>query len=177
MAIHRRHRTERDIECNLDCPLKDKRILLLGAGGAAQGVLLPLLKGQPRALTLSNRTPEKALHLKAIADRQHVNTPIALDIAPFDQLANRTYDIIINATSAGLGQEGIALPASLFSSNVLAYDMMYGRETAFMASARQQGATVTDGLGMLVEQAAAAFELWRGVRPDTPPVLAVLRAQ
>jgi shikimate dehydrogenase len=99
-----------------------------------------------------------------------------LQACEFNQLKNQTFDIVINATSAGLTDTALPLPDIIFSKNCLAYDMMYGRETPFMKQARAAGAQVADGLGMLVEQAAEAFYLWRGVRPDTKPVIAMIRA-
>lgn len=153
-------------------PLRDRRILLLGAGGAARGVILPLLAEQPASLAVANRTASKA---EALA-RQFTDPRI--QAGGYAQLAGQCFDVIVNATSASLGGDLPPLPAGCFAEGGLAYDMMYGQgETPFLAFAREQGAVQRiDGLGMLVEQAAAAFELWRGVRPDTAPVLASLRA-
>jgi len=93
----------------------------------------------------------------------------------FEDLAGEKFDIVINATSTGLTDTALPIPKSIFAKNCLAYEMMYGRETPFMAQARVAGAQVSDGLGMLVEQAAEAFFIWRGVRPETAPVIAMLR--
>ncbi len=160
----------RDLTSNLKATLMGRRILLLGAGGAARGALLPLLDTLPAALVIANRTGEKAAQL-ALLDPQRRAT--ATD---FSGLANMApFDVVINATSAGLSDAALPLPDHVFADTALAYDMLYGRETAFMAQARRLNVCVADGLGMLVEQAAEAFWLWRGVRPDTAPVMAALR--
>ncbi|BBJ00271.1 shikimate dehydrogenase (NADP(+)) [Ferrigenium kumadai] len=161
----------RDIEQNLGIPLKGKRILLIGAGGAAQGVLHPILATEPKQLVISNRTPDKALALK----KSVKNDVVSVEAVGFGELDNAQFDVIINATSAGLTDSEIPIPSTIFAPGALAYDMMYGRETPFMAFARQHGARVADGLGMLVEQAAEAFCLWRRVRPETKPVRDRLR--
>jgi shikimate dehydrogenase len=155
----------RDITVNLGRGLCGARILILGAGGAARGVILPLLALQPAAIFIANRTVEKALRLAA--DFQVAG-------GGFDALANQTFDLVINATSAGLSNA--VSPTPTFAPGALAYEMMYGRNTPFMQSASAAGVQVADGLGMLVEQAAEAFFVWRGVRPQTEPVLAELRA-
>ena len=163
----------RDIERILGVSLHGKRILLIGAGGAAYGVALPLLLAEAH-LFIANRTPEKAdqfaLHLGKLG---HV-----VNVYNFPNEADRKqFDLIINATSAGLSNELPPLPTDIFAPGALAYDMMYGRETPFMKFAREHGAGVVyDGLGMLVEQAAEAFYIWRGVRPKTAPVISALRA-
>ena len=160
-----------DIERNAGVALRGKRVLLLGAGGAARGALLPLLSARPAELMIANRTVEKALDL-AWEFQQH--GPVsASDFTELDGV----YDIIINATSASIDAALPPIAASLFGKTTLAYDMMYAKEpTVFMAFAQQQGSTTRDGLGMLVEQAAEAFLLWRGVRPETSPVFDALRA-
>jgi shikimate dehydrogenase len=158
----------RDITINLGCRLSGQRILLLGAGGAARGAILPLLNEQPAALVIANRSADKAVRLAAA---------FGAEGGGYDMLADRCFDIVINATSAGLSDAGLPLPAQVFAAGGLAYEMLYGRETPFMRRARcVDGICVADGLGMLVEQAAEAFCLWRGVRPDTAPVLTTLRA-
>ncbi|MGB4674503.1 MAG: shikimate dehydrogenase [Azovibrio sp.] len=166
----------RDIEANLAYPLAGRRILLLGAGGAARGVLLPLLEGRPACLHLANRSPAKA---EALAAEFAQEAPLPLLGSGFEALAGRSFDLVINATSASLGGEALPLPAGLFAPGALAYDMMYGKgETPFLAQARQGGAArCADGLGMLVEQAAEAFSIWRGIRPATAPLLAQLRSE
>ena len=162
----------RDIETNLGFAIAGKRVLLLGAGGAARGVTLPLLDESPAALVIANRTADKASKLvdTFVADAQGI-----IGCCAFEQLAAQSFDLIINATSAGLDNAALPLPDSIFAPGCLAYEMLYGRETPFMQQARRAGARVADGLGMLVEQAAEAFFVWRGVRPDTAAVLATLR--
>ena len=162
-----------DITRNHCFPIFGKRILLLGAGGAARGVIQPLLAEAPSELVIANRTVSKAVELSAIFS---ASSNIKINTRAFSDLQG-SYDLIINATSAGLKDEMPGIPASLFCPGVLAIDMVYGAQpTRFMQFAEQQGASVRDGLGMLVEQAAESFFIWRGVRPDTAPVLAALRA-
>lgn len=164
----------RDIEVNLGLPLAGKRILLLGAGGAARGAIAPLLARGPASLFIANRGADKA----EVLARQFSDIA-AVDAGNFAKTAGSRFDIVINATSASLSGEALPLPAGIFAPGSLAYDMMYGKgETVFLAQAREQGAArLADGLGMLVEQAAEAFAVWRGVRPDSAPVLASLRDQ
>jgi shikimate dehydrogenase len=157
-----------DLTRNLGCALAGKRILLLGAGGAARGVIEPLLDLQPAALVIANRTVSRAQELAEIFGR-------GVTASGFDDL-DTPFDVVINATAASLAGELPPLSPTLFTQDTLAYDMMYGRDTPFLAFARTQDARTADGLGMLVEQAAEAFHLWRGVRPDTAPVIAGLRA-
>jgi shikimate dehydrogenase len=171
-----------DIVAGAGVALRGRRVLLLGAGGAARGALLPLLQQQPAEIVIANRTCAKARQLadefaKLAADGGQGSRPCTLLAAELSALGGR-FDVIINATSASLAADMPPVAASLFDARTLAYDMMYGAQpTRFMAFAAQQGAQVRDGLGMLVEQAAEAFFLWRGVRPDTAPVFAALRAQ
>ena len=162
----------RDIEVNLEVPLAGRRLLLLGAGGAARGVIAPLLERRPAGLFIANRTADKA---QALA--REFSGLAAVDAGNLGKTAGRSFDVVINATSASLSGAALPLPAGIFAPGGLAYDMMYGKgETPFMALAREQGAGhLADGLGMLVEQAAEAFLVWRGVRPDSAPVLAELR--
>ena len=164
----------RDIEVNLAFPLAGRRVLLLGAGGAARGVIAPLLERRPARLFIANRTADKA---EALARR--FSDIAAVDAGGFAKTAGRTFDVVINATSASLSGATLPLPAGIFASGSLAYDMMYGKgETPFLALAREHGAQRrADGLGMLVEQAAESFFVWRGVRPDSVPVLAAMREQ
>lgn len=163
----------RDLSNNLGCRITGRRLLLLGAGGAARGVVGPLLKARPAALVIANRTAARAADL---AERFAGRGP--LRACGYPDLAGESFDLVINATSASLGGETPCLPERVFASGSLAYDMMYGRgETPFLLLARAQGAArLADGLGMLVEQAAEAFRFWRGVLPDSAPVLAMLRA-
>lgn len=169
----------RDLKSNLGCDITGKRVLLLGAGGAARGSLLPLLHEKPAELFVANRTAEKAARLAmefaALAADTQALRP---EGGGFEELAGRAFDLVINATSAGLADAALPLPAGIFAARSLAYEMLYGRETPFMAQARGTGAgRVADGLGMLVEQAAEAFHVWRGVRPATGPVLLALREE
>ncbi|MFA6921529.1 MAG: shikimate dehydrogenase [Gallionella sp.] len=158
----------RDIEQNFGVSLLGKRVLLMGAGGAAYGVVLPLL-ATGATLSIANRTPDKAIELAN-------NFPdAAISGGSYADLAGLQFDLIINATSAGLTNSEVPLPKGIFAPGALAYDMMYGRETPFMKFARSEGAQLADGLGMLIEQAAEAFYIWRGLRPDTAPVIAQLR--
>ncbi len=162
----------RDLTVNAGVPLKSQRILLLGAGGAVRGVLEPLLAEQPAALVIANRTVEKAEQLaREFADLGPVVA------SGFDWI-DAPVDLIINGTSASLAGELPPIAPSLIQpGHTQCYDMMYGKEpTAFNRWAAQQGAArCLDGLGMLLEQAAEAFLLWRGVRPDTAAVLVELR--
>ena len=167
----------RDLSANLNLELAGRRILLLGAGGATRGALLPLLDSRPARLTIANRTVAKADVLAALFAARAGDT--VLDACGFDALAGRRFDLVINATAASLADELPPLPPGLYAEGALAYDMMYARApTRFMRAALADGAArVADGLGMLVEQAAESFTLWRGVRPDSAPVLAELRRQ
>ena len=160
-----------DIVRNAGVLLGDKRILLLGAGGAARGALLPLLTQNPRQIVIANRTLATAQQL--VADfASHADR---LAVSGFADVEG-SFDVVINATSASLAADVPPVPEAIFGPGVLALDMMYGKEpTVFMAYAARQGAAVRDGLGMLVEQAAEAFLLWRGVRPETDAVLAAMR--
>jgi shikimate dehydrogenase len=165
----------RDLKSNLGFDLAGKRILLLGAGGAARGVILPLLQELPATLTIANRTEEKAFRL-ALGFASHIRTGATLpEACGFAQLTGQSFDLVINATSTGLTDTALPLPPRLFAPRGLAYEMVYGRQTPFMQQAKGEGCRVADGLGMLVEQAAEAFHHWRDIRPATGPVLATLR--
>ena len=161
-----------DIVRNAGIPIAGKTVLLLGAGGAARGALLPLLDEQPARLVVANRTPAKAVELVGRFDSHP-----RLEAGNFGEL-NDVFDIVINATAASLTSEVPPVSPRVFGARTLAYDMMYGSApTAFMRFATQHGAMARDGLGMLVEQAAESFALWRGVRPETSGVFDALRAQ
>ncbi|WP_211460736.1 shikimate dehydrogenase [Collimonas silvisoli] len=165
-----------DIVRNAGFDLAQKKILLLGAGGAARGVLLPLLEARPAQLTIANRTVAKAQELVE-QFQPYGGAHCQLNACGFAE-AQQQYDLVINATSASLQAQLPPLAASVFGPATLAYDMMYGRQpTVFMQFAAANGAQVRDGLGMLVEQAAESFFVWRGVRPHTDAVFAALRAQ
>jgi len=162
----------RDLGDNHNIDLEGSRILLIGAGGAARGVIAPLLEAGPEELLVTNRTAEKALLLaRLFADLGPIRGCGFGDVSP------EGFDIVINASAAGLSGQVPAVPVEVFKAARLAYDMMYsGTPTAFVSWARAQGAAeALDGLGMLVEQAAEAFFIWRGVRPSTGPVIADLR--
>jgi len=156
-----------DLSRNLHRTLAGKRILLLGAGGAARGVIEPLLEQQPAELVIANRTVRRAEELAELFGH-------GVRACGFDA-ADTPFDVVINATAASLAGDLPPLSPQVFTVDTLAYDMMYGRDTPFLTFARTHGASTADGLGMLVEQAAEAFYLWRGVRPDTAPVIAALR--
>jgi shikimate dehydrogenase len=157
----------KDLSVHLDVSLKKKNVLLLGAGGAAQGVVGALLEAGAARLVIANRTVSRAAE---VAKRFPGVTGCG-----YEALAGE-FDLVINATSAGLVDEAPPIPDSLFRRCALAYDMVYGRETPFLAAAKRAGTRTADGLGMLVEQAAESFFVWRGVRPDTRPILDKLRA-
>lgn len=173
----------RDLVDNLGFSLTGRRILLLGAGGASRGVIAPLLAAKPAVLFIANRSPEKAVALAAaFADLAAADSsaPVtAVDAGNFAKISGQQFDVVINATSASLSGAALPLPSGIFAPGSLAYDMMYGKgETPFLQLAREQGAArLADGLGMLVEQAAEAFLIWRGVRPQTAQLLAELRSQ
>ena len=161
----------RDLQENLGYTIAGRRVLLLGAGGAARGILPPLLEGHPAEIIIANRTVARALAL-ANACRGRVSA------SGFDHVSGR-FDLVLNATAASLSGKVPPLPDELFTDGSLAYDLMYGdTPTAFMRWAARAGATrVSDGLGMLVEQAAESFSLWHGVRPETAVVIAAVRGE
>ena len=165
-----------DIQRNAGVPLAGCDVLLVGAGGAAAGVLGPLLHEAPRSVTVVNRTAARAQALvqahAPLAALQKTEL-LALDM----QALERDFDIIINATASSLAGAGVPVPAHVLRPGSLAYDMMYGAAAQpFLDWAARHGAQPRDGLGMLVEQAAEAFALWRGVRPPSAQVLAELRS-
>jgi len=162
----------RDLTLNHGCTLTGQRVLLVGAGGAAQGVIEPLLAEQPALLVVANRTAAKAVELA----RRFCELG-RIEGGGLDAPEGQSFDAIINATAASLSGTVPALPASVVSAATWCYDMMYSDEpTAFVHWGREHGAAHSlDGLGMLVEQAAESFYLWRDVRPDTGPVIAALR--
>jgi len=162
----------RDIEHNLHIQIAGKRVLLIGAGGAAEGVLHPLLACKPALLVITNRTLTKA---EAMLSKVKAQADTSVCVCGLDDLHGQQFDIVINATSTGLSDSALPLPPTIFSQDCLAYDMMYGRETPFMHLARIHGAQVVDGLGMLVEQAAEAFYGWRGVHPMTQAVMLTIK--
>lgn len=165
----------RDIERNAGVPLAGRRVLLIGAGGAAAGALGPLLEARPAALVVANRTRAKAQAL--VARHADMAQGASLSACSPDE-AGVGFDVVINATASSLQGADIPVEARVLAPGALALDMMYGPAArGFLAWAESHGARGRDGLGMLVEQAAEAFFVWRGVRPDTAPVLAALRAR
>ena len=168
-----------DLVRNAGCQLKGQSILLMGAGGAAAGVLGPLLSEKPRQLWVCNRTVDKATQLvqrhATLAAKQGVDCQ-AMSLQ-HEGLFSQSFDVVINATSSSLQQGQVPVPPSVLQSGGMACDLMYGPAAeGFMQWATAGGAQARDGLGMLVEQAAESFYVWRGVRPPTAPVLAELRA-
>ena len=158
-----------DIQRNLGVALAGQRVLLLGAGGAVRGALLPFLAERPAELVIANRTAEKAVALAAAFSAPGRTTGCGLG-----DLAGERFDVVLNATSASLKAELPAVPASVFGGAALAYELVYGKGlTPFLRLAQNAGVPrLADGVGMLVEQAAEAFVWWRGVRPETAPVIA-----
>lgn len=166
-----------DLEVHAGRRIAGCRLLLVGAGGAAAGVLGPLLDARPAEVVVANRTADKAVRLVARhAARAHERCA-ALRAAPLNG-AGGGFDLVVNASASSLHGSVSPVPRSVFGAGALAVDLMYGPAAApFLAWARAAGAAARDGLGMLVEQAAESFWLWRGVRPPTAPVLAQLRAE
>ncbi len=168
-----------DLVSNAGFSLHGRRILLIGAGGAAAGVLGPLLTQKPDSIWVANRSLDKAIQLVA----RHASLALAegVDCQAFglthEAILSQSFDLVINASSSSLQQAALPVPASVLQSNGLACDLMYGPAAqGFMQWAHAHGTEARDGLGMLVEQAAASFQLWRGVQPPTQEVLADLRA-
>jgi shikimate dehydrogenase len=160
----------RDLTVNLGRKLGGRTVLLLGAGGAARGVLGPLVAAGPARLVIANRSADKARELAARFER-------GVEAATFGSLTGLSFDLVINATSAGMHGEAPPVPPGVFGKGALAYDLVYGRDTPFLALARASHCDTSDGLGMLVEQAADSFHIWRGVRPDTRALIAALRTR
>ena len=160
-----------DLTANLTVDLSDARILMVGSGGAVRGVVAPLLDQSPKLIMIAGRSAERAESLARIFGALGPVQGCSLD-----RLGRGAFDIVINATSAGLAGEVPAIPISVIHETTFCYDMSYARAgTAFLAWAKEQGCRrMAQGWGMLVEQAAESFELWRGVRPATAPVLAAL---
>src|SRR5690606_1010781 len=160
----------RDLTWNLGWTIEGRRVLVLGAGGAARGILPPLLESSPRELVLANRTLPRAEALEA-----QFRALGRIEVASFDALAHAgAFDIVVNATSAGLKGEQPPFPESIVGASTCCYGLAYSRsgDTPFVAWARDAGAAEAEqGLGMLVEQAAESFSIWRGIRPDTAPVI------
>ena len=157
-----------DIQRNLGVSLAGKRVLLCGAGGATRGAIVPIALQKPALLAVANRSADKAHQLK-----RDFAAHVALQTGGFEDLSGESFDVVLNATSTGLTQAALPLPAGVFATGALAYELVYGKGlTPFLKQAQAAGAThIADGVGMLVEQAAEAFAWWRGVRPDTRPVI------
>ncbi|TNF59417.1 MAG: shikimate dehydrogenase [Burkholderiales bacterium] len=157
-----------DIQRNLGVPLTGKRVLICGAGGATRGAILPIAQQRPALIAVANRSADKAHELQA-----DFAAHVTLHTGGYPDLAGESFDVVLNATSTGLSQAELPLPAGVFAPDALAYELVYGKGlTPFLRQARAAGVTqLVDGVGMLVEQAAEAFEWWRGVRPDTKPVI------
>ncbi|WP_353247023.1 shikimate dehydrogenase [Limnohabitans sp.] len=162
----------RDLVHNLQCPLQGRRVLILGAGGATRGALLPLLAEHPSELVIVNRTVAKAQELAALA-HQHQTGQVPVQGLGYADLQGQMFDVVLNASSSSLTAELPPLPASVFAPGCLAYDLTYGKGlTPFLKLAQQAGVIrLADGVGMLAEQAAEAFVWWRGIRPDTAAVI------
>jgi len=168
----------RDLVHNAGFTLKGRRVLLIGAGGAAAGVLGPLLAEKPHSLWVANRSVDKAVQL--VARHASLAQLEGVDCQAFglthEAILSQSFDLVINASSSSLQQAALPVPASVLHANGLACDLMYGPAAlGFLEWARAHGTEARDGLGMLVEQAAASFHLWRGVQPPTQEVLADLR--
>jgi shikimate dehydrogenase len=167
----------RDLTRNLRVAVRGRRVLLMGAGGAGYGVMESLLREQPETVVVANRTLEKAIALVGHFEKLQSRALQGISARPYEALAGARFDILVNATSAGLEGAMPPLTEGVFAPGALAYDMVYSRRTPFLEFAQQQGARVSDGLGMLVEQAAESFFIWRGVYPETRSAMAILRRQ
>ena len=175
---------DQDIRLNLGITLDNKRVLLMGAGGAANGVSLPLAQAGAK-ITIVNRDVDKAQALANLTSNKvqdsansHASVKTRVFGCGYDEIVGQQFDVVINATSSSLSDEMPPLSPSIFAPGALAYDLMYGRETQFMKFARANGAAVvSDGLGMLVKQAAESFLWWRNIRPETAPVIIKLRGK
>jgi len=166
----------RDLEQNLDTHLKNKKILLIGAGGAAEGVIYSMLEKKPSELTLTNRTIEKSNVIQNKMDVHAKSFNVNLNVTEITKCPHQYFDVIINATSASLINAELHMDPKVFHEGSLAYDMMYGKETSYIREARSQGSKTSDGLGMLVEQAAEAFFIWHHIQPTTKSVIESLRS-
>jgi len=165
-----------DLERNAGVPLAGRKLLLIGAGGAAAGVLGPLVEARPRRIVVANRTRARAEALVAGHAALAQACGVMLEASGLD-VADR-FDVVVNGTASSLSGDAVPVPATVLQPGALACDMMYGPAAkGFLAWARAHGAVGRDGLGMLVEQAAEAFLVWRGVRPPSAPVLAELRRE
>ena len=165
----------RDIEQNLHANLEGMKILLVGAGGAAEGVIYSMLEKKPFQLTFTNRTIEKSNAIKNKMNEYAQSFNAHLNVIEIAKLPYEYFDVIINATSASLSDDDLNIDNKVFHEGSLAYDMMYGKETPFIKQAQSQNASISNGLGMLVEQAAEAFYIWHHIKPKTESVIESLR--
>ena len=165
----------RDLEQNLHANLEGMKILLVGAGGAAEGVIYSMLEKKPFELTLTNRTIEKSNAIKNKMNEYAQSFNAHLNVIEIAKLPYEYFDVIINATSASLSDDDLNIDNKVFHEGSLAYDMMYGKETPFIKQAQSQNASISNGLGMLVEQAAEAFYIWHQIKPQTKSVIDLLR--
>ena len=166
----------RDLEQNLNIYLKSKKILLIGAGGAAEGVIYSMLEKKPSELILTNRTIEKSNVIQNKMDVHAKSFDVNLNVIEIAKCPHQYFDVIINATSAGLNNTELGIDHKVFHEGSLAYEMVYGKETSYIREAKSQGSKTSDGLGMLVEQAAEAFFIWHHIKPQTKSVIEYLRA-
>jgi len=166
----------RDLEQNLNVDLMSKKILLIGAGGAAEGVIYSMLEKKPSELTLTNRTIEKSNVIQNKMDVHAKSFNVNLNVTEITKCPHQYFDVIINATSASLINAELHMDPKVFHEGCLAYDMMYGKETSYIREAISQGSKISDGLGMLVEQAAEAFFIWHHIQPTTKSVIESLRS-
>ncbi len=167
----------RDLAQNIKINLTHKKILLIGAGGAAEGVIFSILEKKPIDLTLTNRTMEKLIAIKNRMHRYAQNLHVNLNMIEIAKIPHQYFDIIINATTASLNEADLYIDNKVFHEKCLAYDMMYGKETPFIRQAKSQQAKTTDGIGMLVEQAAESFFIWHHIKPQTKSVIESLRTK
>ena len=165
----------RDLEQNLHVNLNSKKILLIGAGGAAEGVIYSILEKKPTELTLTNRTIEKSNMIQNKMNEYAESFDVSLNVVEIVKLPHHYFDVIINATSASLSDGDLNIDNKVFHEDSLAYDMMYGKETNFIKQARSQASQTSDGIGMLVEQAAEAFYIWHHIKPQTNNIIDLLR--
>ena len=166
----------RDLEQNLNIYLRSKKILLIGAGGAAEGVIYSMLEKKPSELILTNRTIEKSNVIQNKMDVHAKSFDVNLNVIEIAKCPHQYFDVIINATSAGLNNTELGIDHKVFHEGSLAYEMVYGKETSYIREAKSQGSKTSDGLGMLVEQAAEAFFIWHHIKPQTKSVIESLRA-
>ena len=166
----------RDLEQNLNIYLKSKKILLIGAGGAAEGVIYSMLEKKPSELILTNRTIEKSNVIQNKMDVHAKSFDVNLNVIEIAKCPHQYFDVIINATSAGLNNTELGIDHKVFHEGSLAYEMVYGKETSYIREAKSQGSKTSDGLGMLVEQAAEAFFIWHHIKPQTKSVIESLKA-